>query len=502
MKHGDCRKSETDITRERLIKALFETYECLYDIDAETFEYKCYYESNSFSELEIKNSGDNFFEEVKANIPKTIYSQDRKYVSDMLSREKIAADLKEGEYYSFVYRLMINGRPVYHKIRAIKERIGDREHILLGVRNVDETLRQEKAHADALESMYQKERNHLKAVLSSAAGYLEINLTRDKIMEASVDFLGDYLSGADELPLARGMNYSDFERLMCQIPVTENAEKFSLVSGRNYLTECFESGEMRASVYFSLRSADGSEQPFRKVYFLYKDSASGDIFSFCVIYDLTEHQKKEKEFKALENELRMSRIRNFTSQMQPHFLYNALGSIQEIMLENPNYASELLGDFTVHLRSCIRAMENDDPVPFERELDNIKAYVNIEKMRFGDRLKVVYDIKTTDFDILLLSIQPLVENAIRHGIYKKGALGGTVTVKTKERKYDYYIEVRDDGVGFDYGEVMSRGKSGKSDSAGLKNIIFRLDKVMNAKVEIMSAPGSGTKVAVSIPKGE
>ena len=223
--------------------------------------------------------------------------------------------------------------------------------------------------------------------------------------------------------------------------------------------------------------------------------------SFRVIYDLTEHQRREKERQELERELQMSRIRNFTSQMQPHFLYNALGSIQEIVLDDPEYASDLIGDFTVHLRSCIRAMASDRLIPFDQEIANIRAYVNIEKMRFGEKLRVVYDFKKTDFQILPLSIQPLVENAIRHGIYQRGAEGGTVTVRSREQSDAWIVEVEDDGVGFDVEQSHRESASGKKDSTGLKNLIFRLDKVMNADVCIRSEIGKGTKVTVSIPKG-
>lgn len=220
--------------------------------------------------------------------------------------------------------------------------------------------------------------------------------------------------------------------------------------------------------------------------------------AFCVLYDLTEQQRKEKELIELEQELRMSRIRNSTSQMQPHFLYNVLGSIQEIMLDDPNYASELLDDFMIHLRGCIRGMENDLPIPFSQELSNIKAYVHIEKMRLGNKLRVIYEIENENFPVLPLSIQPIVENAIRHGIHERGDDGGTVTIYTEEEKNFWKISVEDTGVGFDTKILMSPNK--KSDSTGLKNLIFRLDKVMHAKVEIKSRKGKGTTVTVLIPK--
>jgi LytS/YehU family sensor histidine kinase len=156
------------------------------------------------------------------------------------------------------------------------------------------------------------------------------------------------------------------------------------------------------------------------------------------------------------------------------------------MLDDPEYASELLGDFTIHLRSCIRAMSNDDPLPFSQELDNIRAYVNIEKMRFGKKLNVEYDLQADEFGILPLSIQPIVENAIRHGIYERGLTGGTVTIHSGETEDNWVITVEDDGVGFDVDAYMKEMAEGSRDSTGLKNIIFRLEKVMGGHVDITS----------------
>jgi LytS/YehU family sensor histidine kinase len=202
------------------------------------------------------------------------------------------------------------------------------------------------------------------------------------------------------------------------------------------------------------------------------------------------------DMEALQKELDNSRIKIMINQMQPHFLYNSLSAIQAIVKTDPDYAYQLLFDFTVHLRSSIKALSSDEPIPFNDELKNIKAYLNIERMRFGDRLNVKYEIDCEDFLIIPLSIQPLAENAAIHGILPKQEQGGTVTIRTYETFKTYIVEVEDDGVGFDAGKVMSE----QGDSVGLKNTIFRLKSLMNATVDIDSQIGTGTKVTVSIPK--
>ena len=198
----------------------------------------------------------------------------------------------------------------------------------------------------------------------------------------------------------------------------------------------------------------------------------------------------------------MSRIRNSTSQMKPHFLYNALGSIQELVLTEPQYASDLLGDFMVHMRSCVRAMANDEPIRFSEELKNIKAYVNIEKMRLEDKLDMQYDIEEDGFPVLPLCVQPIVENAIRHGIHKRGRKGGRVILRTRSDSQTWVVQVEDTGVGFDVAKMFREINREGKDSTGLSNIRFRLEKVMGGSMDIQSKEGEGTVVTIRIPKGE
>lgn len=225
-------------------------------------------------------------------------------------------------------------------------------------------------------------------------------------------------------------------------------------------------------------------------------TTTGIMYGYSVVYDISGFTN---EIETLTNELEEAKIKNSLSQMQPHFLYNALASIREIVLIDPEYASELIVDFTTHLRACIKTMSSNDCIPFGHELENIKAYANIEKMRFGDKLNIEYNIDCDDFMVVPLSIQPIVENAIRHGIYERGTKGGTVSVSVYKDDCDHIIDVRDDGVGFDYEKMKEDVENGLRDSTGIANLIFRLEKMLGAKVEIMSALGCGTKVIVRIP---
>lgn len=494
---------DLEIDYELIAKVLFENYETIYDIDLETSAYNSFHESEAYKKLRLDKSGEDFFNVLPARLKEIVAEEDQEYVFNMLKRDNLIKALQKEKYYSFIYRIKRGDKNIYHQIRATFQPTDDGMHIYLGVRNIDNMMRKEIAQRDELSYMHQKEANHMKAVLASAAAYMEANLSKDILLEKSDDNAEEEKRFIRKLPSIEEIpRYSSLHEWICKNIVVENTEKYRKIGSPEYLLKCFNEGELRTSIQFSVYTREGGVQPCREVFFLYKEQETEDVHVFCVIYDLTEQQKKEQEMEKLEYELRMSRIRNFTSQMQPHFLYNALGSIQEVMLMDPEYASELLGYFTVHLRSCVRAMTKDEPLAFSQELENIKAYVSIEKMRFGEKLSVEYDTQATRFSILPLTIQPLVENAIRHGIYGRGNEGGSVYVRTKEEFDKWVVEVEDTGVGFDVEEYYMKQQTGEGDSTGLKNIRFRLEKVMGASMKIESKKGTGTKVSVIIPKKE
>ena len=238
-----------------------------------------------------------------------------------------------------------------------------------------------------------------------------------------------------------------------------------------------------------------------------KDGSDGKQYGYGVVIDISKYRdaqkNAEKKLEKLKIQLNESRIKISTGQMQPHFLYNSLASIREIVLENPDYAADLIFDFTTHLRACIKSMASEEFTSFAQEIENIKAYVNIEKMRFGDKLQVKYEIQESDFMIVPLSIQPLVENAIRHGIYERGSIGGMVIIRSCRKADEIVIQVEDNGVGFDVDKIRWEIQTKERDSTGLQSLIFRFEKLMNAKVQVESIVGEGTKITVRIPmKGE
>ena len=182
------------------------------------------------------------------------------------------------------------------------------------------------------------------------------------------------------------------------------------------------------------------------------------------------------------------------SQIRPHFIYNSLSSISTLIEIDPERAQKSLDDFTNYLRMNLSNITESNEIPFSRELDYIKTYIELEKIRFNDRLNVIYDIKKSDFYVSPLTIQPLVENAIKHGILKK-IEGGTLTIKTYDDDTNNYIEIIDDGIGFNPNEYDSKSNG----HYGLSNIKYRIERTKGS-IGIKSEINKGTYVKVTLKK--
>ncbi len=207
-----------------------------------------------------------------------------------------------------------------------------------------------------------------------------------------------------------------------------------------------------------------------------------------------DHQASIKN-KKMKAELENSRITVMLSQIQPHFLYNSLTSVMDLCDRNPKQAKAAIADFADYLRGNLSSLKTENLISFGTELEHIEKYLRLEKLRFEDELEVVYDIRARDFMLPALSVQPLVENAVKHGVGQKIG-GGTVTIHTTETENEYIICVTDDGVGFTEGEYADDGGT----HVGIENIKKRLDMMINARLEMESKIGIGTKACIFIPK--
>jgi sensor histidine kinase YesM len=230
---------------------------------------------------------------------------------------------------------------------------------------------------------------------------------------------------------------------------------------------------------------------------------AGTIFILIVllvqIVRIGEAYVAEKHAAELKEELADINMRLMLSQIKPHFLYNALNTIKYLIKKDPKTAEQVVVKFSKYLRANMDSLTQKTPLPVEKELDHVANYTDIEQHRFGNRLNVVYDIGCKNFVILPLTIQPIVENAIKHGINQKPE-GGTVTIKTYDDEEFFYVDITDDGVGFDVNKKPD--ENDERSHVGVSNIKTRLREMLKATVEMESTVGVGTKVLVKIPKND
>ena len=226
------------------------------------------------------------------------------------------------------------------------------------------------------------------------------------------------------------------------------------------------------------------------VYFIVFAAIIAALVKFVfIISDQTErYYRQVEENNNLQTEIMLS-------QIKPHFIFNTLGAIRRLCRSDPE-AREAIGKFSLYLRGNMDSLSLREPVAFTTELEHTKAYLDLEQLRFGDELAVVYDLETTGFLLPTLTLQPLVENAVRHGVRAKASGTGTVIIATRETPDCYEISVSDDGPGFDPEAKPDDGRS----HIGLENVRERIRRLCGGELRIESVPEQGSRVTILLPK--
>ena len=197
-----------------------------------------------------------------------------------------------------------------------------------------------------------------------------------------------------------------------------------------------------------------------------------------------------------ENDLMAAqRIQIMMTQIQPHFLFNALNTIRALYAKDPPLADRTLEDFSAYLRQNLESLSQTDMVPIAKELEHTRLYAEIEVLRFPN-VRVEYRIEDERFDIPALTIQPLVENAIRHGV--RSRKDGLVTVSTVRGSGAHRVTVEDNGVGFDIDMINTIEGS----HIGLRNVKERVEQMCGGTMILESEIGKGTSVTLLIPDGK
>ena len=203
-------------------------------------------------------------------------------------------------------------------------------------------------------------------------------------------------------------------------------------------------------------------------------------------------QQRALEAAKIEQKLQEARLELALHQIKPHFLQNALMSIKVLCRTRPKEAEQAVYDFAVFLRGNMNALESAEMILFREECKTIERYLHIEKMRFGERLQVQWDLQEEKFQIPPLTIQPLVENAVCHGICQKME-GGTVQIRSFRKNGEICVQILDDGAGFDTEKLKD------ADGIAIRNLKLRLKEFLNADLEIESRKGEGCRQTIHIP---
>ncbi len=212
----------------------------------------------------------------------------------------------------------------------------------------------------------------------------------------------------------------------------------------------------------------------------------------CVLYYIWLHMQFVREHE--EDLKARQRIHIMMSQIRPHFLYNTLSTIQALCSTDPEKAAGVTERFSQYLRQNLDSLGEPGLIPFWKELEHTRTYAAIEETRFRG-VRVEYDIGDSDFSLPPLTLQPLVENAIRHGV--RGREEGIVTVRTRREGRWHELTIRDNGTGFDVGQLAVRD----SGRIGIRNVRERLESMCGGTLDIASRIGEGTEVTIRIPAG-
>jgi two-component system LytT family sensor kinase len=214
------------------------------------------------------------------------------------------------------------------------------------------------------------------------------------------------------------------------------------------------------------------------------------------------------ELDSSRERLARAEVRALRAQISPHFIYNALTAIASFVRTDPERARELILEFAEFTRYSFRA--HGEFTTLAEELRSIDRYLTIERARFGDRLQVRLQIAPEVLPVGLpfLCLQPLVENAVRHGLSRKPGVG-MVSIEARDAGAECHITVEDDGVGMDPTALaagVAEAANGRGDDAeqhvGLSNVDERLRSVFGDHFGLVveTAPGEGTKVSMRVPK--
>lgn len=213
----------------------------------------------------------------------------------------------------------------------------------------------------------------------------------------------------------------------------------------------------------------------------------------CVFYYFWFHMQSVRLYE--KDLMAQQRVKIIVSQIQPHFLYNTITTFRALCKRDPDKAAEVAEKFGQYLRQNLDSLESEGLIPFEKEIEHTQVYADIEMVRF-ENLRVEYDIEDNSFCLPPLTVQPIVENSIRHGVRIREE--GVVRVTTRFSGGCHEIVISDNGIGFD----VEAAEKAEGKHIGIKNVKERIEKLCGGTLVLESVPDVGTTVTIRIPETE
>lgn len=216
------------------------------------------------------------------------------------------------------------------------------------------------------------------------------------------------------------------------------------------------------------------------------------VFFYAYLQIEAMHDYKDLQEKHLTD----ARDALLSSQIQPHFLYNTLNTIYYLCKIQSPLAADTVNNFSNYLRGNMEMGKDPNKmIPFSDDISHAKAYSDIESLRF-DNIKVEYDVKHNDFMIPAITVQPMVENAVKHGV--RNTENGLILVRSRETEFYHVVEIIDNGIG--YMRERNELTETKHTGLGILNVKMRIERMTGGTFDIDMVKGMGTTVTIKIPK--
>ncbi|MBR6027765.1 MAG: histidine kinase [Clostridia bacterium] len=232
--------------------------------------------------------------------------------------------------------------------------------------------------------------------------------------------------------------------------------------------------------------------------FLFRVGLLGLVYSASLgLVQILLALENSRVIRQREEELDIRQARLLVDQIRPHFISNALMSIRELCYTDPEAAAARIDDFAGYLRGNMAALTSEELIPFNRELEHIKAYAALEKADPSRRFTLDFDLQAGDFALPALTLQPIVENAIRHGALSRRDGQGRVLVRTEAIGRFVRVTVTDNGTG----EAALTTREQEHVGVAMKNVETRLNKLCQGTLALTRTP-EGARAVITIPRME